>query len=265
MTPEPAQPAETWLNDPVSLESGEPAQPAESPEARALCPKAVAAAIKATEYKYFGDYEMSDDQREAVDVLVEVARRHFAATTARPTERGAVEALQLARPIVEADLEAAKEQGDADWEGMSFTALEAIDDALTPPVTVAATDQAGEVERRERLIEQLEAEFGDSYDCTRVWSAWGVGTMGEDDFVPVSDRVGEIADGILAALDTQPATGRTMGEKEKLRAALQEIVDNDDEQATLSDLMQHDRNAGYLTGVRDCANIARAALQNGGE
>jgi len=40
-------------------------------------PANVAAAIKATEYKYFGDYEMSDDQRKAVDVLVEVARSHY--------------------------------------------------------------------------------------------------------------------------------------------------------------------------------------------
>lgn len=31
-------------------------------------------AIAATEYKYFGDYEMSDAQRNAVDVLVEHAR-----------------------------------------------------------------------------------------------------------------------------------------------------------------------------------------------
>jgi hypothetical protein len=36
---------------------------------------------------------------------------------------------------------------------------------------------------------------GDTYDCTRVWSAWGVGTMSEDDFVPVSqERIEEMAD-----------------------------------------------------------------------
>lgn len=41
---------------------------------------------------------------------------------------------------------------------------------------------------------------GDTYDCTRVWSAWGVGTMSEDDFVPVvgqEDRLYEIADACL--------------------------------------------------------------------
>lgn len=42
---------------------------------------------------------------------------------------------------------------------------------------------------------------GDTYDCTRVWSAWGVGTMSEDDFVPVveqDERLYEIADSLLA-------------------------------------------------------------------
>lgn len=42
---------------------------------------------------------------------------------------------------------------------------------------------------------------GDTYDCTRVWSAWGVGTMSEDDFVPVVEqdaRLYEIADSFLA-------------------------------------------------------------------
>lgn len=42
---------------------------------------------------------------------------------------------------------------------------------------------------------------GDTYDCTRVWSAWGVGTMSEDDFVSVveqDERLYEIADSLLA-------------------------------------------------------------------
>lgn len=42
---------------------------------------------------------------------------------------------------------------------------------------------------------------GDAYDCVRVWSAWGVGTMSEDDFVPITDqdeRLYEIADSVIA-------------------------------------------------------------------
>jgi hypothetical protein len=45
--------------------------------------------------------------------------------------------------------------------------------------------------------------LGGAYDCLRVWSAWGVGTMGEDDFQLVtddSDRVEEIAQAAVDAL-----------------------------------------------------------------
>lgn len=48
-----------------------------------------------------------------------------------------------------------------------------------------------------------EAIGGDTYDCTRVWSAWGVGTMSDDDFVPVveqDERLYEIADSVLTAV-----------------------------------------------------------------
>lgn len=40
-------------------------------------------------------------------------------------------ALQLARPIVEADWHAGMEAKDADWEGQAWTALKAIDAALS--------------------------------------------------------------------------------------------------------------------------------------
>ena len=37
----------------------------------------MAKAIKATEYKYFGDYEMDESQREAVEKLVQFAALSF--------------------------------------------------------------------------------------------------------------------------------------------------------------------------------------------
>ncbi|WP_176047868.1 hypothetical protein [Burkholderia sp. BCC1644] len=40
-----------------------------------------------------------------------------------------------------------------------------------------------------------------AYDCVRVWEAWSVGTMGQDDFLSIvddADRIDEIA---VAALD----------------------------------------------------------------
>lgn len=64
---------------------------------------------------------------------------------------------------------------------------------------------AAPVQERQ-LLEQaihnaLAAELGSVYDCTRVWSAWSVGTMSEDDFVPTSERMGEFVAAVLAAID----------------------------------------------------------------
>ena len=59
-------------------------------------------------------------------------------------------------------------------------------------------------EMKERVRDAIaEAIGGDAYDCTRVWSAWSYGTMGEDDFVTLIDqaeRIAEIADAAIAAL-----------------------------------------------------------------
>ncbi len=59
-------------------------------------------------------------------------------------------------------------------------------------------------EMKEKVRDAIaEAIGGDAYDCTRVWSAWSYGTMGEDDFIPVADqaeRIAEIADAAIAAM-----------------------------------------------------------------
>lgn len=57
----------------------------------------IPAAIKATEYKYFGDYEMSDGQRDAVEVLVQAA---LALTAALEREEALREALRTAQDHV---------------------------------------------------------------------------------------------------------------------------------------------------------------------
>lgn len=55
---------------------------------------------------------------------------------------------------------------------------------------------------REKLIGQFADMMGDTYQCTRVWSAWSVGTMGEDDFESASegDLPGELADVVIEML-----------------------------------------------------------------
>lgn len=52
-------------------------------------------------------------------------------------------------------------------------------------------------ELRVRLQHALLAELGGTYDCTRVWSAWSYGTMDQDDFVPVLDRLEELIETIV--------------------------------------------------------------------
>ncbi|WP_336801783.1 hypothetical protein [Kaistia sp. MMO-174] len=53
---------------------------------------------------------------------------------------------------------------------------------------------------RSALVDHLRSEFSNTYDCTRAWSAWEVGTMSVDDFEPVTDRVEQITDELLVLL-----------------------------------------------------------------
>ena len=72
---------------------------------------------------------------------------------------------------------------------------------ITPPAPEA---------QRDAVIAAVTEALGDAYDCQRVWDAWRVGTMGQDDFALVaedSDRVAEIADAAIEAMrpNTPPA------------------------------------------------------------
>jgi len=64
----------------------------------------------------------------------------------------------------------------------------------------------------ERVAAAVSEALGEALDCTRVWSAWGYGTMGENDFVRVADdaeRVDEITCAAIAAMpDTKALTER---------------------------------------------------------
>lgn len=57
---------------------------------------------------------------------------------------------------------------------------------------------------RRAIADTLRVELGDSYDCTRTWGAWAYGTMTEDDFDPVEDRVDDIVDSVMRAIDEPP-------------------------------------------------------------
>lgn len=75
----------------------------------------------------------------------------------------------------------------------------------------------------EALTELIAGLLGGTYHCTRVWEAWNVGTMSEDDFGPVdeSDTPREIAEAVLALLAApQPAPQIFLADVRKVRDAL---------------------------------------------
>lgn len=83
--------------------------------------------------------------------------------------------------------------------GTFFDSIEEYDTAIAAGKAPEPRDD----DRRERVRDVLAGALGDSYDCTRTWSAWGIGTMGPHDFSLIAnsdDRLYEIADAVLAAL-----------------------------------------------------------------
>jgi len=200
----------------------EPAQPAESPE------------VRAQKYVLQGDYRM------AYFAMCE-AYGHLTASTARPTERGAVEDYKLPcdvhlppATVIRAgcDLSTLKLAMEADYRPRHF---DGHPNKCLPP-----TDQAAEVEAR------------------AAWFRRNADRGRRDAFIHVDPVyfASECADAIMAGtLATQPATGRTMGGEDGLREALRE--------ARLQlEYMDQRSPSGTTPAV-----IARidAALQNGGE
>jgi hypothetical protein len=93
-------------------------------------------------------------------------------------------------------------------EQLAVWELGALLDKIAPYATEQPVlPQFPDAELRETVCTAVESALGEAYDCTRVWSAWGVGTMSQDDFTPVASdagRVAEIADAALTAIGSQP-------------------------------------------------------------
>ena len=62
------------------------------------------------------------------------------------------------------------------------------------------------------VIDAVADAIGGAYDCLRVWSAWEYGTMGPDDFLPVTDDADRVAEIARAALSSWLATAPTPAE-----------------------------------------------------
>lgn len=70
--------------------------------------------------------------------------------------------------------------------------------AAAQPSAKALTD-----EQRNKVRDAIAETLGGAYDCLRVWSAWGVGTMSQDDFallVEDESRLAEITDAAIGAI-----------------------------------------------------------------
>lgn len=69
-----------------------------------------------------------------------------------------------------------------------------------PLAVLAAADD----EQLESVVSEAIGEaLGEAYDCTRVWQAWGVGTMSEEDFVMIKNdltRLTELSNAALSAI-----------------------------------------------------------------
>lgn len=94
--------------------------------------------------------------------------------------------------------------------------------AMKEVIALIAPSAPGDAQR-EAVMDAIAGALGDAYDCMRVWAAWGVGTMSQDDFRLVADdasRLGELADAAIAAMTPAPAAGDAL-------AALRELVECD--------------------------------------
>ena len=116
----------------------------------------------------------------------------------------------------------------------------------------AAPSVAPEPPTREVLAEIVRSHLTSTYHCTRVWTAWHVGTMTEDDFEPASesDMAEDIADAILAA--HPPRAPLTAAEIDKAISTSRD--------ALLDHIFEHGTTAeGIASRFREVARAIEAA------
>jgi len=137
--------------------------------------------------------------------------------------------------------------------GLGPSAADAVASCLTER-------EGADREARDQLIDYLHQELGDTYDCKRVWSAWSYGTMGEDDFDPVSDRIDDIADAILALLSARPlALGAQQGGHadalEPLRRSISDLKTH------IQAVQTAKKEGGSGNTITDCINALPAIVR----
>jgi len=122
-------------------------------------------------------------------------------------------------------------------------------------------DKDGAALLREAIHNALSSELGDTYDCGRVWDAWHVGTMGEDDFTPVNDRVDEITETVLAALKSHGQAFDAAGVREACAKVADAFAGYIGDQASHPQPLPIDTNEGWRR-VRDGALDIAQSIRN---
>ena len=131
---------------------------------------------------------------------------------------GGVSGPLIGQPQAMPDLSQLTERGAKAWAGVDAQGLR---EGFTAADMATAAAQgfrdggaslsanAGEPRNaidRDALIDAIAQGLHGTWHCTRVWEAWHVGTMSQDDFEPVdeSETPTEIADAVLALLAAPP-------------------------------------------------------------
>lgn len=122
---------------------------------------------------------------------------------ATKSERGAgwVTVPLIGQPQAMPDLSQLTERGAKAWAGVDAQGLR--DGSASPSANAGEPRNAID---RDALIDAIAQGLHGTWHCTRVWEAWHVGTMSQDDFEPVdeSETPTEIADAVLALLAAPP-------------------------------------------------------------
>lgn len=125
--------------------------------------------------------------------LIALVRKHVAAPQAQPTLRHCACEFDGDTCVTQCKLHGAHVDAIHEWAERAKAAeakLAAPQQAVPKPL---AEEQIA------RLRDALAQALGDTYVCNRVWEAWHVGTMSEDDFEP-ADQCQELLDGLIDAV-----------------------------------------------------------------
>ncbi|AMG36283.1 hypothetical protein [Achromobacter xylosoxidans] len=133
----------------------------------------------------------------------------------------------------------------------------AFPDCAAPASPVSTVEDAGA--KKEAVMGAIADALGNAYDCMRVWSAWSVGTMSEDDFRLVADdagRLGELADAAIAAMSPAPAAGDAQTDAARdVLAERQRQISVEGWEPERDDTYRHGELASAAASYAQCAGL----------